>query len=202
MTLRLTFSWNCPTLKNGERRLCFSDIGLPPVPVITRWSTWLTAAFWYADNLPSVRDIVRSFEDDGVIVSRAKAAVENQELTSQLTSIQCYRSLVRLIEKNESANYFISTAVRELRDLDLGPDPCCIKAYIEKRIVNSDFPDILECKRENISPSEYFQIQNAQATSASVERSFSMLKSILRRNRNFCPDNVANYAIVNFNSSV
>ena len=56
-----------------------------------------------------------------MIVSRAKDAVENRELTSQLTSIQCYRSLVRLIEKSESANYSISTTVKELQDLDLGP---------------------------------------------------------------------------------
>jgi hypothetical protein len=190
------------TLKSGERQLCFSDIGLPPRPVITRWGTWLTAAFWYADNLPSVRDKVRSFEDDGVIVSRAKDAIEGQDLASQLTSIQSYRSLVHLIEKSESANYCISTAIREVRELDFGPDPCGIKSYLEKRITKSDFPEILECKREDISPSEYFQIQNAQATSASVERSFSMLKNILRKNRNFSPENVANYAIVNFNNSV
>ena len=56
---------------------------------------WLIATDWYIDNLPSLGDKVRSFENDGVIVSRAKDAVENQELTSQLTSIQCYRSLVR-----------------------------------------------------------------------------------------------------------
>ena len=108
---------------------------------------------------------------------------------------------MRLIERSESASYCISTAVREIRELDFGPDPCGIKAYIDRRITNSDLPEILECKRENISPSEYFEIQNAQATSASVERTFSMLKSILRKNRNFNPENVANYAIVNYNNT-
>ena len=54
----------------------------------------------------------------------------------------------------------------------------------------------------NISPSEYFQIQNAQTTSASVERSFSMLKNHPSKKKNFSPEYVVNYAIVNFNSSV
>ena len=35
---------------------------------------------------------VKSFEDGGVIVSRAKDAAEKQEQAYQLTSIQCYRS--------------------------------------------------------------------------------------------------------------
>lgn len=39
------------TLKKGKCRLCLSDIGIPPVPVITRWVTWLTAGFCYTDNL-------------------------------------------------------------------------------------------------------------------------------------------------------
>lgn len=41
-------------VKNKDRRLKFSSIGLPPRPVLTRWGTWIKAAFWYSENLPQV----------------------------------------------------------------------------------------------------------------------------------------------------
>ena len=73
------------------------NVDYTALPVITRWDTWLTAAFRFAGNLPSVK--VKYFEDNRVIVSRANDAIKNENLSSQLTSIQSYRSLLRLIEK-------------------------------------------------------------------------------------------------------
>ena len=44
------------TIKNNDRKKDFHDAGLPspPDPVITRWATWLTAAFYYSENLSVV----------------------------------------------------------------------------------------------------------------------------------------------------
>ena len=52
-----------PTIKNKDRRKDFHDAGLqfPPVPVITRWTTWLRAAIYYSENLPAVRTIVNTW---------------------------------------------------------------------------------------------------------------------------------------------
>ena len=46
---------------------------------------------------------------------------------------------------------------------------------------------IMEMSRSEISPSNYVALQSCQSTSASVERSFSMLKKLLSKDRNFLP---------------
>lgn len=33
------------------------NIPLPPEPVLTRWGTWLEAAFFYADNFDSIKQV-------------------------------------------------------------------------------------------------------------------------------------------------
>ena len=48
---RLISSVKAATVKNASRRSLFSNVGLPPQPVVTRWGTWLYAATFYADNL-------------------------------------------------------------------------------------------------------------------------------------------------------
>ena len=64
------------TVKNKTRKSKFDEIGRPPEPVVTRWGSWLNAAFYFAENFPKVRDIVNGFEDDGKLVENAKTAVK------------------------------------------------------------------------------------------------------------------------------
>ena len=52
-------------------------MGSPPEPVVTRWGTWLKAADYYANNLIEVKKIVNEFEGDGILVKRAKEAVND-----------------------------------------------------------------------------------------------------------------------------
>ena len=52
-------------------------MGSPPKRVVTRWDTWLKAADYYADNLIKVKKIVNAFEGDGILVKRAKEAVND-----------------------------------------------------------------------------------------------------------------------------
>ena len=54
---------------------------------------------------------------------------------------------------------------------------------------------------QDISPAVYHMLQNSQPTSASVERSFSMLKKLLAKDRNFTAKNVQHYMILHFNAS-
>ena len=62
-------------------------MGEPTKPIVTRWASWLNAAFWCADNLPKMKDIVLSFENDGLLVERAKSAVSAIDLPGQLMEI-------------------------------------------------------------------------------------------------------------------
>ena len=51
-------------------------------------------------------------------------------------------------------------------------------------------------KRQDTSPAVYHMLKNSHPTSASVKRSFSMLKKLLAKHRNFKVENVRHY--INF----
>jgi len=55
--------------------------------------------------------------------------------------------------------------------------------------------------RQDISPAVYSLLQKSQPMTASAERSFSMPKTLLAKDRNFRPENVQHYMISHFNSS-
>lgn len=190
-------------VKNNNRKNQFRGIGIPPTPVITRWGSWLKAAIYYADNLPQVRSIVNSFTGDGLLVHNAKESLNDVDLDASLLAIKKdYCCLIDLIEKSENTKYNIISAYNDLCNISLGNDSCRINAYLRKRLLtNSDLITIAKLLRTDISPSQYIALQNCQATSASVERSFSMLKNMLGKNRPFNDENIAKYFIAYYNNA-
>ena len=48
---------------------------------------------------------------------------------------------------------------------------------------NNDISEIINMERQDISPAVYHMLQNSQPTSASVERSISMLKKLLVKDK-------------------
>ena len=151
-------------------------------------------------NLPKVKAIVESFVDTGILVTQAKVSLQKSGLAGQLLKIKDeYECLVKLIEKMESAKYTIKEVVQAIQELDFGEDTCKINQHIKKRIQNDDIFEIVDMERQDISPTVYHMLQNSQPTSASVERSFSMLKKLLAKDRNFKVENVRHYMILLFN---
>ena len=71
-------------------------------------------------------------------------------------------------------------------------DPCAIKDYISKRLSISDLETIINCTNLTIDPTSYALSQKARPTSAAVERSFSLLNKLLRKDGNFDVKNVKN----------
>ena len=80
-------------------------------------------------------------------------------------------------------------------------DPCAIKDYINKRLSNSDLEIIMNCTNLTIDPTSYALLQKAQPTSPAVERSFSMLNKLLRKERNFDDKNVKKYMMLYYNKT-
>ena len=66
---------------------------------------------------------------------------------------------------------------------------------------NNDVSEIINMEKQDVSPAVYHMFQNSQPTSASVKRSFSMLKNLLAKDRNFKVENVRHYMILHFNAS-
>ena len=96
------------TIKNKSRQ---AHIGSPPEPVVTRWNTWLKAADYYADNLIEVKKIVNEFEGDGILVKRAKEAVNDAGIAASLLKIKRdYSQLPKIIQKIESPKFSIAEA--------------------------------------------------------------------------------------------
>lgn len=190
------------TVKNKTRQAKFTAIGYPPQPVVTRWGSWLQAALYYAKHLPEVKTIVEHFEGSGILVTQAKVSLQTPDLAVQLLKIkQQYESLVSHIEALESAKYSIKEAVQAIQELNFEEDSCGIKPYITKRMQKNDISKIMRMERPDISPAEYCLLQHCQPTSASVERSFSMLRKLLAKDRNFKGHNVKHYIVLHFNSS-
>ena len=182
------------TIKNKHRKKDFHDAGLPspPDPVITRWATWLRAALYYSENLPAVRTIVNNWTSAGLLVSRAKDAINVEDLVPDLVKINQYRNLAANVEFVEGSACTITEAYGLLKNMQFDDDPRAIKNYIKKRLSNSDLETIINCTNLTIDPTSYALLQKAQRTSAAVERSFSMLNKLLRKDRNFDVENVKN----------
>ena len=188
-------------VKNKTRAADFDVCGRPPQSVVTRWGSWLDAANYYAEKLPQAWEIVNSWNGEGVIVRKAKSIVNEQKLTSQLTEIsQCYNGLTNLILKMENSTYTIQKAYEDINSLGFGSDPLQLKKYIKKRLKKNDVKIIVELTRPDIPPVLYAKLLQCQSNAPSVERSFSLLKSFLRPNRNFADANIVHYMKLYFNA--
>ena len=118
------------TIKNRSRKELFKDIGYPPQPVVTRWGSWLQAASYYAKNLPEIRKIVESINDEGMIVSKAKLVIFEKSVGRGLLEIvNCYSHLSSLIIKAESAKYTIENAIKDSETMDFGNGPSNLSRY-------------------------------------------------------------------------
>ena len=108
--------------------------------------------------------------------------------------------MVNLAETMEYAKYTIIEAVQAILELDFGENTCSINRYIQKRMQNNDISNIIKMARPHISQAIYSLLQHSQPTTVSVERSFSMLQTLLAKDRNFKVENVKQYMILHFNS--
>ena len=191
------------TIKNKDRKKDFHDAGLPspPDPVIAKWATWLRAALDYSENLPAFRTIVNNWTSAGLLVSRAKDAINVEGLVSDLVKINQYRTLAANVEFLEGSACTITKAYGLLKNMQVDDDPCAIKDYINKLLSNSDLETIINCTNLTIVPTSYALLQKAQPTSAAVERSFSMLNKLLRKDRSFDVKNVKKYMMLYCNKT-
>ena len=113
------------TIKNQDRKKDFHDAGLPspPDPVFTRWATWLRAALYYNESLPAVRTIVNNWTSAGLLVSRAKDAINVEDLVPDLIRINQYRTLAANVEFLKRSACTITEAYRLLKNMQFDDDP-------------------------------------------------------------------------------
>ena len=79
----------------------------------------------------------------------------------------------------------MTEAYELLKNTHFLDNPYSIQACIKKRLSNFDLGAIINITNLAIAPNTYPLLQKAQPASAAVERSFSMLNKLLRKDRNF-----------------
>ena len=101
--------------------------------------------------------------------------------------------MLSVLEKVECSAYAIQEAHANLTGLTFGNDVCNFWAHLDKRLQKNELSDIVHFKRADASPAIYSKLLSAQCAPVSVERSFSMLKRLLAKDRNFLSENVGKY---------
>ena len=199
----LISSVNAIVVKNRERRDAFSVLGLPPQPIVTRWGTWINATKYYTENFNEVKRIISNFVGNGILLENARNSVNNDQVEADLTAIEnCYGVLGSTIEQFERKEMTIESAVKALELLRFGSDPISLRKYLDKRLNKNDASKIMniEAKIPGLSPEDRSLLWNAQPTTIDVERSFSLLGKIFKKERNFKNENVNKYMILYYNS--
>ena len=110
-----------------------------------------------------------------------------------------YEQLIKKLDGFESYKYTVRSEYQVLSCIVFEQDPVDIKTYIDIRLNDNDISTISLIKDLNISPSKYVILGNCSPTSISVERSFSMLKKLLAKDRNFNSNNISDYFCCYYN---
>ena len=153
------------TIKNKDCKKDFHVAGLPspPDPVITRWAAWLRAVLYYSENLPAVRTIVNNWTSAGLLVSRAKEAINVEDLVPDLVKINQYRTLAANVEFLEGSACTITEAYGLLKNMQFDDNSCAIKNYYKKLLSNPDLETIIYCTNLTIDPTRLCTIAKSLA---------------------------------------
>ncbi len=76
------------THKNKTIQALFAGIAHPPKVIVTRWSSWLKATIYFANNLPEIRKIILGLKGKNILTKRAKEAILHSKIVSYLIKIQ------------------------------------------------------------------------------------------------------------------
>ena len=127
------------------------------------------------------------------MVTQTKDSLQTPGSADQRLKIKDHKCLVTLTETMESAKHNNKEAVEAIQKLDFGEDSCNTNQYSKTRVQNNDILKIINIEIQNILPFAYSLHRHSQPTTASLERSFSIQKKLLAKDKNFKAENVKHY---------
>jgi len=182
-----------------------SGIPLPPVPIITRWGTWLEAAFYYSDNFTTIQNVFSKLNpDDAVSIEKSISIMAEPNLGPNLTFIQSnFRCLPVNITKLESSGLTLFESInvvnntRETLKMANGKvgkeiydkfqnvieKNAGFKTLVQISKIHSGEVDTMEGIEQDLKVEDLAFFKYAPITSVDVERSFSRYKNLLSVNR-------------------
>jgi hypothetical protein len=95
-----------------------TGLRLPPVPVITRWNTWLETALFYRENFNQIKEFIESIKSDSKNEStkQIKRLVKEDKFIQELLEIKDYGFLMDSITKLQNPRLRLSEQKKVLDD--------------------------------------------------------------------------------------
>ena len=192
------------------------NIPLPPLPVVTRWGTWLEAAFFYEEHFEEIKSLITELTDStSAALEECKRLVQLPNLPQNLAYISLnFKFIVEDIKKLEKQNLTLCESVdlinhvKESLSMVKGNVGISVRnkfkyvlnknsgfSILEKvvKVHQGDLVPDLELLPSNIN-----NFKNAPITSVDVERSFSIYKYLYTdRKHNILIENFEKQIIVN-----
>lgn len=188
--------------KSSHRQQQFqieTELALPPIPVVTRWGTWLNSVKYYQENYTKIKNFFEGLQDKSSAIIMVKNLINSPSFQEKLYSLQNYIFLSEEITKLEKQSLSIEDQLNVLNTVKtkLGEG-----IYLEKLnnclLKNPDFHDFTS---KNANVDIRIKRKFAPLVSVDVERSFSVYKNILRDNRHsFKPETLTKLLCINYNS--
>lgn len=88
-------------------------IPLPPQPILLRWGTWLTAAFYYCEHFPIIQAIINQFDkEDAISIAKCQKLLSEGTLKNKLIYIKPnFSSLPVAITKLETSGLALTESI-------------------------------------------------------------------------------------------
>jgi len=173
--------------------------GLSPLPkvVTTRWGTWFNAVYYYIENFDKVHEFIISLKDKSESIKNAKKLFKNSGLKKKLIELNEYRFLTKALIDIQTDGLKLTEQFNILNEVADRLSGTALDKFNKSLSKN---PDLKEIQNIDTPFQSLLELKYAPLVSVSVERSFSMYKSLLRDNRmSFTEENIEKMLIVNFN---
>lgn len=121
----------CPAEIKAYKEL---DIPSPPDVVITRWATWLNAAYFYGKNFEKIESFIRNLNSNSAAIIKAKEIISSQNFKNQLLECMNYYFLSENIKFLETKGLIMEKQYNVLQDCLVKLETC---SYASEKLKKS-----------------------------------------------------------------
>lgn len=190
-------------LKSNKRKYDFklrTGLPLPPVPVITRWGTWLDAADYHLRNFSLIKEFILTYKPSSksAAFESLQKIIAGSKLSDDLFELRKYTPIsahIKALEKQGLSMEQQLAIVSEVESIIRGtPYAETLQQSLEKN------PDLRTFTKAE-APDVRLRREFCPLVSVDVERSFSKFKSFLRPNRQrFSVDHITQHMVAYYNN--
>ena len=204
---RLISSTKSIFLKSPKRvekfKELYPDIPLPPLPIATRWGTWLTAAEYYSAHLEEVTNVVMELDEtEAESIAECKQILNDAQLKFSLSHIATkFTILSKTIKRLETRGLSIESVVDLVGNVKNTLERMYDRSYYNKfmqimeknegfstvttisAVISGKIKETEDEITKTLSSFDLSAFKYAPVVSCDAERFFSVYKNVLADNR-------------------